>query len=107
MFALLKKQNWKRVAIIYEEEDKYWQRLKDATLKSPVVHVASIHQVPRVNKFNRYGERFLEFEEMRQRNESLARVRSVLRAIAHNDEVNGKLVLICQFRVVCLEYRRT
>ena len=87
--SLLKNQGWTRIGIIYEEENNYWTHFKDTILKRTDLYFATSHKVPRVNKFSRYGEYFLEFPEMKQRNQSLAKVRQVLTDMVYKEQVEG------------------
>lgn len=91
--SLLRNQGWTRIGIIYEEEN-YWTHFKDTILKRTDVYVVVSHKVPRVNKFSRYGEYFLEFPEMEQRNQSLAKVRQILTDMVYKRQVEGKHVMI-------------
>ena len=90
MLSLLRHEDWKRIGVIYEEENKYWTHFRDIILERSDIHVAKVMEVPKVNKFNRYGEYFLEFPEMEQRNQSLAKLRYVLTDMAHKEKIKGK-----------------
>ncbi len=58
-------------------------------LKRNDIHVAASHEVPTATKFAQYGEIFLQFGEMVQRNQSLAKVHQVLTDMAHKKRIKG------------------
>jgi hypothetical protein len=47
--------------------------------------------VPKWKKFQEYGERFLVFPRLEERNRSLATVRKILTEMADRDRVKGEL----------------
>lgn len=82
LFTLLKKQNWTRIGLIYEEGDTFWSDFATTISKKDSLQVVAKEHVPKPTKFSKYGETFLEFPPMVQRNRTLARVREVLTSLA-------------------------
>ena len=102
LLSLLKNQGWMRIGVIYEERNDYWIQFKNTMLKRTDIHVAASHEVPLVRKFSQFGEHFLEFEEMKQRNQSLAKVRKVLTDMAHKQRIKSKLVSVLYYFYVSI-----
>ncbi|XP_028405467.1 receptor-type guanylate cyclase Gyc76C-like [Dendronephthya gigantea] len=99
LFALLEKQGWRRIGIIYEEGNEYWTNLKSTMLTRTNIDIVTSMQVPKVNKFDQYGEYFLEFPRLKQRNMSLAKVNDILTYMAHEKQVEV-FVLLTSFDVL-------
>jgi hypothetical protein len=102
LLSLLKNQGWMRIGVIYEERNDYWIQFKNTMLKRTDIHVAASHEIPLVRKFSQFGEHFLEFEEMKQRNQSLAKVRKVLTDMAHKQRIKSKLVSVLYYFYVSI-----
>jgi hypothetical protein len=90
LFAILEKQNWTRIGVIYEEDGLLWQEVRSAISKKTSLNIIASEQIPKLLKFQQFGENFLQFPELWQRNQSLTRVREVLNDMAGKG-IKGKL----------------
>jgi hypothetical protein len=91
LYSLLKRQNWTRIGIIYEEQDPFWVNFENTLSKDNSLDIVTSRMVPKWKKFQEYGERFLVFPRLEERNRSLATVRKILTEMADRDRVKGEL----------------
>ncbi|CAB4032083.1 atrial natriuretic peptide receptor 1-like, partial [Paramuricea clavata] len=99
LFTLLEKQNWTRIGVIYEEGGLLWQDVRSAISKKTSLHIIASEEVPKLLKFQQFGENFLQYPELVQRNRSLEKVREVLTVMAVEKRIKV-FVLLTSFDLV-------
>ena len=79
--------------MLYEEAEPFWKDFEIAIGKRDSVHVVESLMIPKLEKFQRFGEFFLAKPEWQERNESLAIVRDAL-TVMKNKDIKSKSICI-------------